>query len=141
MKKYQYISILLTVCLAFCMQGLSGQDTIRNRQKPDQAQTAQQKQQFVDADGDGYNDNAPDHDGDGIPNRLDSDWKKLQKRMRNGNTEFVDADGDGINDNLQRESGDRTGQQMEMKGRNEEGSSVQNQEQNRVQKGKRKGKN
>ena len=23
---------------------------------------------FVDADGDGYNDNAPDHDGDGIPN-------------------------------------------------------------------------
>lgn len=29
---------------------------------------------FVDNNGDGYNDNAPDHDGDGIPNGLDSDY-------------------------------------------------------------------
>ena len=34
----------------------------------------------MDKDNDGYNDNAPDHDGDGIPNGLDPDWKKLQKR-------------------------------------------------------------
>jgi hypothetical protein len=31
---------------------------------------------FVDKNGDGYNDNAPDTDGDGIPNCLDSDFKK-----------------------------------------------------------------
>ena len=29
---------------------------------------------FVDEDGDGFNDLAPDHDGDGIPNGLDPDW-------------------------------------------------------------------
>ncbi len=29
---------------------------------------------FIDADGDGYNDNAPDHDGDGIPNGMDDDF-------------------------------------------------------------------
>ena len=31
---------------------------------------------FVDLDGDGFNDNAPDHDGDGIPNGLDPDYVK-----------------------------------------------------------------
>lgn len=31
---------------------------------------------FVDLNGDGFNDNAPDHDGDGIPNGLDEDWVK-----------------------------------------------------------------
>jgi hypothetical protein len=33
---------------------------------------------FIDLDGDGYNDNAPDHDGDGIPNGLDPDWQRRQ---------------------------------------------------------------
>ena len=31
---------------------------------------------FVDENGDGVNDLAPDHDGDGIPNGQDSDWVK-----------------------------------------------------------------
>ncbi len=31
---------------------------------------------FVDENGDGYNDNAPDHDGDGIPNGRDADWTR-----------------------------------------------------------------
>ena len=31
---------------------------------------------FVDLDGDGFNDNAPDHDNDGIPNGLDEDYIK-----------------------------------------------------------------
>lgn len=50
---------------------------------------------FVDKNGDGYNDNAPDDDGDGIPNGLDPDYTgpKLQRNK------FVDLDGDGINDN------------------------------------------
>lgn len=50
---------------------------------------------FVDKNGDGYNDNAPDHDGDGIPNGVDPDYTgaKVQKNK------FVDLNGDGINDN------------------------------------------
>jgi hypothetical protein len=31
---------------------------------------------FVDVNGDGFNDNAPDEDGDGIPNGLDPDYIK-----------------------------------------------------------------
>lgn len=31
---------------------------------------------FIDLNGDGINDNAPDADGDGIPNGLDPDWVK-----------------------------------------------------------------
>ncbi len=54
---------------------------------------AQKGKNFVDADGDGYNDNAPDHDGDGIPNGLDDDFLGAGKKG------FVDLDGDGINDN------------------------------------------
>lgn len=50
---------------------------------------------FVDKNGDGYNDNAPDHDGDGIPNGVDPDYKGA-KVQRN---KFVDLNGDGINDN------------------------------------------
>ncbi|MBU8869253.1 MAG: hypothetical protein KOO60_00135 [Gemmatimonadales bacterium] len=34
--------------------------------------------QFVDEDGDGFNDLAPDADGDGIPNGLDPDYAKLE---------------------------------------------------------------
>ncbi len=52
---------------------------------------------FVDKNGDGYNDNAPDHDGDGIPNGLDPDYNGSKKKW--GKRGFVDADGDGINDN------------------------------------------
>lgn len=33
---------------------------------------------FVDANGDGYNDNAPDSDGDGIPNGKDADYVRPQ---------------------------------------------------------------
>lgn len=53
---------------------------------------------FVDANGDGYNDNAPDDDGDGIPNGLDPDFQRGQG--------FVDLDGDGINDLLMDDDGD-----------------------------------
>lgn len=31
---------------------------------------------FIDEDGDGFNDNAPDHDGDGIPNGIDPDYSR-----------------------------------------------------------------
>jgi hypothetical protein len=31
---------------------------------------------FIDEDGDGFNDLAPDHDGDGVPNGLDPDYER-----------------------------------------------------------------
>ena len=52
---------------------------------------------FVDANGDGYNDNAPDEDGDGIPNGLDPDYTGPKHQY--GKKAFVDLDGDGIDDN------------------------------------------
>lgn len=61
---------------------------------------------FVDANGDGYNDNAPDADGDGIPNGQDPDYTGAKSRMGNSGKGFVDADGDGINDNALDADGD-----------------------------------
>jgi len=56
---------------------------------------------FVDKNGDGFNDNAPDHDGDGIPNGVDPDYKKATGT----GSGFVDANGDGVNDNAGRGQG------------------------------------
>ncbi|MHB2154663.1 hypothetical protein ACX8XN_09710 [Calditrichota bacterium GD2] len=61
---------------------------------------------FVDLNGDGYNDNAPDADGDGIPNGMDPDYTGAKMRKGNSNAGFVDLDGDGINDNAIDSDGD-----------------------------------
>ncbi|MBN1895552.1 hypothetical protein JW906_13725 [bacterium] len=65
---------------------------------------------FVDANGDGYNDLAPDADGDGIPNGQDPDYEATgsqKKYGKNGSGKnFVDEDGDGINDRMQDADGD-----------------------------------
>ena len=64
---------------------------------------------FVDEDGDGFNDNAPDADGDGIPNGMDEDYVRAaagtgskagqaQGKGANGARGFIDEDGDGVND-------------------------------------------
>jgi len=39
---------------------------------------------FVDEDGDGFNDNAPDADGDGIPNGMDDDFVPAMDGSGNG---------------------------------------------------------
>ncbi|MCX7876846.1 MAG: hypothetical protein N2321_11875 [Melioribacteraceae bacterium] len=82
---------------------------------------------FVDKNGDGYNDNAPDHDGDGIPNGLDPDYKgaKIQKNK------FVDLNGDGINDNAGKgkgksgKSGNNIGNKNNGKGNSENQAGTQ----------------
>lgn len=61
---------------------------------------------FVDADGDGINDNAVDADGDGIPNGKDPDYTGAKARKGNNSKGFVDANGDGINDNALDDDGD-----------------------------------
>ena len=128
MKTYLPYVMISLVAMIFLAPDLQAQDTIRNRQ----SQQAR-NQEFVDLDGDGYNDNAPDHDGDGIPNRLDPDWKR---RNRRGQAEFIDLNGDGINDNLQQDQG--TGlEQMDREMGEEDGSSMKNQEQKQSRKGRK----
>lgn len=61
---------------------------------------------FVDENGDGYNDNAPDHDGDGIPNGVDPDYVPLNPDRGNRFGGFIDENGNGINDNFQDADGD-----------------------------------
>lgn len=53
---------------------------------------------FIDENGDGYNDNAPDADGDGIPNGMDEDYVRAGVGKNGAPQGFVDEDGDGIND-------------------------------------------
>ena len=86
MKKLVTILALFAIFLAY---------TNITAQAKDPQPPAKHGKGFVDKNGDGYNDNAPDDDGDGIPNGLDPDYTgpKFQKNK------FVDLDGDGINDN------------------------------------------
>lgn len=53
-----------------------------NYVKSDSLNIARPGVRFVDKNGDGFNDLAPDHDGDGIPNGLDKDWRKMQGNKR-----------------------------------------------------------
>jgi len=66
----------------------------------------QHKLGFIDENGDGFNDNAPDVDGDGIPNGMDEDYTGAQSRKGSNAKGFVDLDGDGINDNAMDADGD-----------------------------------
>jgi len=91
-----FTNIILTVLL---LTGtMSAQDS--THVKKTNNKNFQRGKYFVDKNGDGYNDNAPDHDGDGIPNGLDPDYLKIKKR-NNSKLPYIDLNGDGINDNLQ----------------------------------------
>lgn len=128
MKTYLPYVMIALVAMIFLAPDLRAQDTVRNRQSQQS-----RNQEFVDLDGDGYNDNAPDHDGDGIPNRLDPDWKQ---RNRMGQAEFIDLNGDGINDNLQQDQGNGL-EQMDREMGEEDGSSLKNQEQKQLRRGRK----
>ena len=82
----------------------NAQDTTNVKDNTPQNEETQHGTKFVDEDGDGFNDNAPDHDGDGIPNGLDPDYKGPGKEKKK---KFVDLDGDGIDDNIYNENGDK----------------------------------
>ena len=90
-------SYLFLVVLFFLTNVILGQDSTKiTKDDNSKVDGKEHGQKFVDIDGDGYNDNAPDHDGDGIPNGLDEDYVKLKKGQL---PEYIDLDGDGINDN------------------------------------------
>lgn len=90
---------------------IQAKEQARDMKKLDQsdavAKQIQHGYHFVDKNGDGYNDNAPDADGDGIPNGLDPDYTGPKNRMSKGAKGFTDLNGDGINDNIQTRNGNK----------------------------------
>ncbi len=121
--------IIFTIMFLLLASAIFAQDTIRIKQhSKDKSQ--QHRMHFVDENGDGYNDNAPDHDGDGIPNGLDPDWHKLHKGKGKGKGQkhkFVDLDGDGINDYIQTTNPKKGKQQKMLKDQNRQGGSMDKQ--------------
>ncbi len=107
-------SIILTLVGLFISSQVFAQDSLQTKSKNQYRYKtnaavetkAQHGLGFVDANGDGFNDNAPDVDGDGIPNGMDADYTAV-KAGKGGNAKgFVDLDGDGINDNALDADGD-----------------------------------
>ncbi len=95
----RFIWLLSIVLFVSASSSLFAQDSLKSGNKlvHKKVQKGQQGHMpFIDANGDGYNDNAPDDDGDGIPNGLDPDFVK-----GNGNKGFRDMNGDGIDDRMQ----------------------------------------
>lgn len=134
-----FIKMILLFVFSFLLglNSLSAQDTTKVKQTG-------KHHKFVDKNGDGYNDNAPDHDGDGIPNGLDPDWQKLVKYKGKGKgkgkgreRKFIDLDGDGINDYLQGYGKEADSQDKGSLDR-EDGSSLEKQGQKGKGAGKRK---
>ena len=126
MRRHHIFYIWLILVIAI-FSHLQAQDSTKTEdQKKDQNQV------FIDENGDGYNDNAPDHDNDGIPNSLDPDWIKMKKEEKKKEARrFVDLDGDGIDDNLQKgeQARQRLGTEMNQNG----GSMEQNKNQQKGQ--------
>lgn len=96
MKKLNFwaIMILSGLVILVTMPALTAQTT-----------PVQHGKHFVDVNGDGYNDNAPDSDGDGIPNGQDPDYQKNLNATKRG-PRYVDVNGDGYNDNAPDRDGD-----------------------------------
>lgn len=119
MKVKTLFTAMIIFLAVFFANSLYAQDTTRTKKSSMTQEKRQnrlnQNQRFVDEDGDGYNDNAPDHDGDGIPNGLDPDWQKLKAgKGKKKSNRYVDLDGDGINDYQQpgSETGEKEGDHL-----------------------------
>lgn len=139
-KMKTFITILVAL---FFATSLNAQDSSKTKQQTKVKKKVKIEQKtklkhglgFVDADGDGYNDNAPDHDGDGIPNGLDEDYMGAGKRG------FVDEDGDGINDNARFGKRTKKGKMSEIENKRispQDGRGKMNNTKGKTSKGKRR---
>jgi len=78
----QIITVMTLILLMLGTEHIFAQsnpeDGSQGEGKPNQARVKLEKKQqgFIDVDGDGYNDYAPDQDNDGIPNGQDEDYIK-----------------------------------------------------------------
>jgi hypothetical protein len=99
--KRTFFFLLMAVALFLVIPSVMGQDT-----------GPVHGPGFVDEDGDGVNDKAPDLDRDGIPNGQDSGYERQMHGVSaRGSASheghgFVDMDGDGLNDWAQDADGD-----------------------------------
>jgi len=130
---FVFVFYVLIICI-FATSGLIAQDTTDVKIKTEDKEKTQHGTKFIDEDGDGFNDNAPDHDGDGIPNGLDPDYKGPGKERKK---KFVDLDGDGIDDNIYNEDGDKNYGKVGPKNKS---TSAQSGENKQTMKRKRSGK-
>lgn len=96
MNRLKLLSSFLAAAIAFAYAPAYSQTT--GDQPVNPPAQVQHGPGFVDQNGDGYNDNAPDQDGDGIPNGQDSDYAPVGTQQGQGHMAFIDADGDGVND-------------------------------------------
>lgn len=96
MKPVFYIVLFFFAAPALLSTTAFAQDSLGVK---DNHQQNEHGNRFVDLDGDGFNDNAPDHDGDGIPNGLDPDYEGRGKKQGKDHQKFLDLDGDAFNDN------------------------------------------
>lgn len=111
MKKKKFINVLSAIALIGILftsivyaqdepqkENSQNKNQIKNELKVmTQIQTREHRNHFIDLNNDGYNDNAPDIDGDGIPNGRDEDY--VGAKFRKNGRGFIDLNGDGINDN------------------------------------------
>lgn len=114
MRSKNFLSAISTLALTvvfFASVGFAQEEPVKTQTQVKskvkselKTQSQVQSKKFIDANGDGYNDNAPDIDGDGIPNGRDEDYTGTKNR-KNGKG-FVDLNGDGLNDNAFDSDGD-----------------------------------
>lgn len=91
----KHVTLLAAAVLTFSL--MSATAYAQTAEEPADEQTEiEHGPNFIDEDGDGFNDNAPDADGDGIPNGQDADYDGVANQR--GKMAFIDEDGDGIND-------------------------------------------
>jgi hypothetical protein len=97
--KQMTLSMIAAAALMLIVARVQADDTTPIQRGPTAA--------FADVNGDGINDHAPDHDGDGIVNHLDADYKPAGLGLgRGAKGKFQDEDGDGINDLAPDDDGD-----------------------------------
>ena len=134
-RQSKYIIIQLIIISLFSLSSIYAQDSVKTENKGVEKEVkVKHGPKFVDEDGDGFNDNAPDHDGDGIPNGLDPDYKGSGKEKKK---KFVDVDGDGIDDNIYE---DETKDNIKAMGPKNKSASAQSGENKQSMKRKRSGK-
>jgi len=107
MKQLIYIIFLILTTSLFSASGGDSLKTVNVdslKKTADTIKVHPAGRRFIDKDGDGFNDLAPDHDGDGIPNGLDKDYRRgrgngkgFRHRHRHGWLK-VPADSSVIND-------------------------------------------
>ena len=120
MKKHSFTLFIAGTIRCLLISSLHAQDSTKTEKKE---QPVKHEQHFIDEDGDGYNDNAPDHDGDGIPNGLDPDWQKFKQ-------EDVHMDEESKKGESQNLHGEKKGSSLDNK------SKEQQQKQQKKQRGK-----